>query len=129
MWPARAERPAGNRRRLTTAVHITFVKKILADGQPCAKCADVEARLRAGGHWSRLDEVLIADERDPDSAGMRLARELQVDRAPFFTVRDGGSTTVHTVFFKFLREVLEAPTSAGAEAQEILADNPDLDYV
>jgi len=110
-------------------VHITFVKKILADGQLCAKCGDVEARLRAGGHWPRLDEVLIADERDPDSAGMRLARALHVERAPFFVVREGTATTVHTVFFKFLREVLEAPGTERDEALEILADNPDLDYI
>jgi hypothetical protein len=110
-------------------VHITFVKKILVDGQPCAKCRDVETRLRAGGHWSRLDDVLIADERDPDSAGMRLARELEVERAPFFVVRNGHSTTVHTVYFKFLREVLEAPPTESTEALEILEANPDLDYI
>ena len=60
---------------------------------------------------------------------MRLARELQVERAPFFVVRDGAATTVHTVFFKFLREVLEAPAAEHDEALEILADNPDLDYI
>ena len=110
-------------------MHITFVKKILADGQPCAKCRDVEARLRAGGHWSRLDEVLIADERDPDSPGMHLARKLEVERAPFFVVRDDTSTAVHTVYFKFLREVLEAPGTENDEAREILAGNPELDYI
>ncbi len=110
-------------------MHITFVKKILADGQPCAKCRDVEARLRTAGHWPRLNEVLIADERDPESAGMHLARELEVERAPFFVVRDGTSATVHTVFFKFLREVLEAPATENDEALEILAVNPNLDYL
>ena len=110
-------------------MHITFVKKILADGQPCAKCRDVEARLHAGGHWSRLDEVLTADERDPDSPGMHLARKLEVERAPFFVVRDDTSTTVHTVYFKFLREVLEAPGTHNDEALAILAANPDLDYI
>ena len=50
-------------------MHITFVKKILADGQACRKCRDVEQRLERSGYWSAIDEVIIADERDPDSAG------------------------------------------------------------
>lgn len=108
---------------------ITFVKKILATGEPCAKCADVEARLAAGGYESRIDETLVADERDPTSEGMRIAKRLKVERAPFFVVEKDGVETVYTVFFKFLREVLEAPTSSRAEAAEILRDNPDLDLI
>jgi len=110
-------------------MHITFVKKILATGEPCPKCGDVESRLREGGHWERLDAVVIADERDPESRGMQLASELGVDRAPFFVVEDGAETTVYTVFFKFLREVLDARSSSVDEAKDILASNPDLDYV
>lgn len=108
---------------------ITFVKKILASGEPCAKCADVEARLKAGNYLGRIDETLIADERDPESAGMRLAERLDVERAPFFVVEDNGAEVVYTVFFKFLREVLEAPMSSSSEASEILRDNPDLDLI
>lgn len=124
------------------ATHITFVKKILSDGNPCAKCADVEARLVDGGYLARIDETLIADERDNESPGMVLAHRLEVERAPFFVVRtpredstdtgteDGSDEeTVYTVFFKFLREVLEAPTSKSAEAAEILRDNPELDLL
>jgi hypothetical protein len=87
---------------------ITFVKKILADGQPCAKCADVEKRLRDGGHWDRLDRVVVADERDPDSEGLRLAAEHGVDRAPFFVVEDAAGARIYTVYFKFLKEALGA---------------------
>ena len=112
-------------------MHITFVKKILADGSPCRKCADVEARLRAADHWQRLDEVVVADERDPDSKGMRLARELGVDRAPFFVVVTDHATTVYTVYLKLLREVLGADPEAGstAEAKELLQAHPELDLL
>jgi hypothetical protein len=110
-------------------VKITFVKKILASGEPCAKCADVEARLRQGGHQSRIDEVVIADERDEASAGMHLARLHGVDRAPFFIVEDEGKTTIYTVYFKFLREVLGGRGEPSQEARERLRDNPDLDFL
>ena len=111
-------------------MHITFVKKILANGEPCAKCADVEARLHSGGYFEKIDAVLVADEREATSEGHALATRLGVDRAPFFVVRDAdGAETVYTVFFKFLREVLEAPTSASSEASEILRDNPELDLL
>lgn len=108
---------------------ITFVKKILANGEPCAKCADVEARLRTGNYLARIDETQVADERDPESDGMRTAARLGVERAPFFVVENDGGEVVYTVFFKFLREVLEAPVSNSAEASEILRDNPDLDLI
>ena len=65
---------------------ITFVKKILASGEPCQKCEDVEQRLQKTGQLDRIDATLIADERDDQSAGMLLAKELGVERAPFFIV-------------------------------------------
>jgi len=88
-------------------MHITFVKKRFEDGSTCRKCAEIEQRLLRDGHFSRIDETLVADVADPDSAGMRLARELNVDYAPFFVVRDGGRTEVYTIYLKFVREVLE----------------------
>ncbi|MCG8324480.1 MAG: hypothetical protein MI673_03110 [Thiotrichales bacterium] len=88
---------------------ITMVKKILQDGSPCKKCAEVEQRLTAAGMLDRIDETVIADERDHDSPGMQLAREYQVDRAPFFIVEhEGKSPEIYTVYFKLLKEVLEA---------------------
>ncbi|HMM76535.1 MAG TPA: hypothetical protein PJ986_12555 [Gammaproteobacteria bacterium] len=88
-------------------MHITFVKKRFADGSTCRKCAEVEQRLMRDGHLARIDEVLVADVTDPDSPGMRLARELNVDYAPFFIVREGGRTEIYTVYLKLVREVLE----------------------
>jgi hypothetical protein len=110
-------------------MHITLVKKILANGEPCKKCLDVEERLHRSGHWQRIDEVVIADERDLDSPGMRLAEDLGVDRAPFFIVTEGGEQRIFTVYFKFVKEVLDTEVSSTEAAAEILADNPDLDFL
>src|SRR5262245_35045360 len=129
MRPARAERTAGAHRRVT----ITFVKKILASGELCPKCADVEQRLDRDGVRSHIDRVLVADERDPQSPGVQLAASLGVDRAPFFVVETPLRTTVYTVYLKFLREEINGATSTRdavadtvAESQELLAAHPDL---
>lgn len=110
---------------------ITFVKKVLANGEPCAKCADVQTRMESAGLIDRIDEVLVADERDPNSDGMRLARSLGVDLAPFFVVDTPSGRAVHTVYFKFAREVLNAKNQgdASTEAADILRANPDLDLI
>ncbi len=108
---------------------ITFVKKILASGEPCPKCADVEARLQASGQMARIDETVIADERDPDSPGMQLAALHDVKRAPFFLVEQDAGTQIYTVYFKFAKEVLGKASSSTEKAREILNDNPDLDYI
>ena len=88
-------------------MHITFVKKVLADGTPCRKCTDVEARLKAAGHWSRIDAVCVADERDPASEGWAYAREFGISVAPFFIVREGDTRRVYTIYLQLVREVLE----------------------
>ncbi|GAA5523615.1 hypothetical protein Maes01_00163 [Microbulbifer aestuariivivens] len=93
-------------------MRITLVKKILADGSPCAKCRDVEEKLRENDQLRLIDETIIADERDSDSPGLALAREHQVNRAPFFLVEEEGQEPrVYTVYFKFVKEVLR-PLSA-----------------
>ena len=89
-------------------MHITFVKKRNADGSTCRKCEEIERRLERDGHIARIDEVLIAEVENPDSPGMRLARALDIDHAPFFVVRRVGATEVHTIYLKFVREVLNA---------------------
>lgn len=111
-------------------MHITFVKKILSNGEPCQKCLDVETRLKAAGQFDALDEVIVADERDPQSRGMLLAAEVNADRAPFFVVdNDEGERKVYTVYFKFAKEVLGKAQSKKDEGKEILNDNPDLDFI
>lgn len=108
---------------------ITLVKKVLADGSPCRKCADVIDKLESSGQMSRIDEIIVADERDADSEGMKLAKELNVDRAPFFIVEDAGETEVYTVYMKFVKDVLEQKTEEADELKEIMNDNQDLDFL
>lgn len=87
---------------------ITLVKKILTDGTPCRKCVDVLQKLENSGHMNRIDQVITADTKDPDSEGVRLAKKFNVNRAPFFLVEEmGKETRVFTVYLKFVKEVLE----------------------
>ena len=113
-------------------MEITFVKKALVSGEPCAKCRDVEERLERSGLMSRIDRVVVADECDETSEGMRLARRHDVDRAPFFIVVDGERTTVYTVYLKFVRDVFggePTPESEVEEARDLLRAHPDLDLI
>ena len=86
---------------------ITFVKKIKADGEPCRKCADVQERLESGNQMRYIDSTVIADERDPQSDGMKLAQQHQVEQAPFFVVEDEqGQTKIYTIYFQLVKEVI-----------------------
>jgi len=109
-------------------MHVTFVKKIKLDGSPCRKCVEVEDRLHSAGLMTRIDRVVIADERDATSEGMRLAAERGVDAAPFFIVDDDGKKLIYTSYVKLLKEVLETKTTEEEEAKDILARN-DLDFL
>lgn len=109
---------------------ITLVKKILADGSPCQKCGDVLEKLESSRQIDRIDEILVADERDPTSPGILLAKELNVERAPFFVVeQEDGSRSVYTVYLKFAKEVLGQQQKAADEAREILENSSDLDFL
>lgn len=108
---------------------ITLVKKILADGSPCRKCVDVLEKLESSGQMASIDEVLVADERDPSSPGLALAKALDVNRAPFFVVEDGDKTEVYTVYMKFVKDVLEQKTDESEELKEIMDNNEDLDFL
>ena len=111
-------------------MRITFVKKILASGEPCRKCREVEQRLEDAGHMAAIDRVLIADERDHDSEGMILSQKLNVDLAPFFVVEDGDETRVYTVYFKFVKEELDNQVrTTDQDSEDILRSNPDLDFI
>lgn len=109
--------------------HITLVKKIKADGSPCRKCGDVLERIGRDGVWSRIDRVVIADERDPSSEGMRLAERHGVERAPFFLVeRPGEPVQVYTVYMRLLREVLQKRADERDEAAELM-NTVELDFI
>jgi gamma-glutamylcysteine synthetase len=109
---------------------ITMVKKILADGSPCKKCGEVLERMEQDDQLRLIDDIIIADERDPASDGMLLASELAVDRAPFFVVQhDDGSREVYTIYLKFVKEVLQKKTSEAEELKELLDNSADLDFL
>ena len=110
-------------------MRITFVKKILANGEPCGKCADVQSRLERDGYLDRIDRIIVADERDPESEGMRIATELGIARAPFFLVEEPSKTTVYDIYFKFVNEVMKAGASEVESARDLLHQNPDLDFI
>lgn len=109
---------------------ITLVKKLFADGSACKKCAEVEAKMQQADQLKHIDQVLLADKADPQSPGMLLAAQYKVDRAPFFIVEaQGAPPKIYTVYFKFVKEVLNTQISEDEEIQEILNDNPDLDFI
>ena len=109
---------------------ITFVKKILANGEPCPKCGDIERRLLDGGYMDRIDRTVIADERDPQSEGMLLATKHDVARAPFFIVEDADETRVYTVYFRFIKDELDTEISQSiSDLQDAIRSNPNLDRV
>ena len=88
---------------------ITFVKKVLADGSPCKKCNEVIAKMEAADQLRLIDSIVVADEANPESEGMLLAAKHDVSKAPFFIVeQDDGSVAIHTIYFKFVKEVLNA---------------------
>lgn len=87
---------------------ITLVKKILADGSPCKKCGEVIGKMEAADQLRFIDNIVIADEADPESEGMVLAAKHEVTKAPFFIVEDdNGNTTIYTIYFKFVKEVID----------------------
>lgn len=88
-------------------MHITFVKKILSSGELCKKCREVSERLEADGLIASINHIAIADERDANSEGMKLARQHSVERAPFFLVEEEGVISAYDVYFKFKKLMSE----------------------
>ena len=111
-------------------MHITFVKKIKTDGTPCRKCAEVQARLEKDNYIQKIDEIVIADESDKNSKGMRLAKEYSIEQAPFFIVDDEKKgITIYTVYFKFINEIFNKKINEKEIAKEILDADHNLDYI
>lgn len=104
-------------------MHITMVKKRLADGSDCKKCEEAMTHLQSRGLWSRIDEVVWAFEDDPASPGMVLGQRLGVERAPFFIVRDEQGESVYTSVLQLVRDRFGATVTAAQQAQTIDADD------
>ena len=111
-------------------MYITMVKKIMEDGSPCRKCVEVEQRLRKQSLLDRINNIVVADERDPESEGIRIAQKYEVKQAPFFIVEEEGKLPViYTVYFQFIKEVFRDSVSEKQEIDEIMQMNPDIDYI
>jgi hypothetical protein len=104
-------------------MHITMVKKRLADGSDCRKCNQAAEHLKSRGLWERIDEVVLADERDPGGAGMQLAARYAVDTAPFFIVRDDAGEQVYTSVMRLIQERLGKRVSDEERARAIDPDD------
>lgn len=98
-------------------MRITMVKKQLANGEPCEKCAQTEEMLRRRGLWDEIAEVVWAIEGDPESAGNRIGARHGVRVAPFFVVEtDDGAEEVVTSPLKLIRRYFpDAPRTEGAQ--------------
>ena len=104
-------------------MHITIVKKKLADGSDCRKCAEITEHLQSRGLWDRIDEVVWALENDPQSPGMILGARLGVERAPFFVVRDEQGEHVYTSVLQLIRERLGQAVTTHDEARDVDPDD------
>jgi hypothetical protein len=73
--------------------------------------------------------VVIAQEGDLSSEGMRLSEIYQVDRAPFFLVANpSGEVQVYTVYFKLLRDVLKPVKQKQSALSDLLKPEPTADF-
>lgn len=103
-------------------MYITMVKKRLADGSDCRKCNQAAEHLKSRGLWQRIDDVVLADERDPSSAGMQLAARFGIETAPFFVVRDEAGEHVYTSVMRLIQDRLGRAVS---DRQRAGAIDPD----
>lgn len=104
-------------------MHVTMVKKRLKDGSECRKCAEAVEHLRSRGLLDRIDEIVWAVEDDPDSPGMELSRRLDVERAPFFVVRENGEEKVYLSVLRLIGERLGKKVSDQEHARQVDPDD------
>jgi len=109
---------------------VTFVKKLLADGQACAKCRDVERRLRDDGLLDRIDHTVVAVEDDPTSDGAVLAARHGVQRAPFFLIaRPDGAVQVIESYLAFKRRFAAGANESASDLADTIDRHPDLAFI
>ena len=95
---------------------IIFVKKILADGSACKKCIEVQQKMEAANQMRFITDIAVADEKNPESAGMELATQYNINRAPFFIVeKESGEIEVYTIYFKLVKEVFSKLSQTAAQ--------------
>jgi len=100
-------------------MHITMVKKRLADGSECRKCEEATAHLQSRGLWGHVNEIVWAQEDDAESPGMVLGTRLGVERAPFFVVRDESGEAVYVSVLQLVRDRFGVDVTSAQQAQAI----------
>jgi hypothetical protein len=111
-------------------MNITLVKKIKADGNLCRKSAEVFEKLNDLKLLGQIDKIIFANEKKPLGEGMSLALKYRVKAAPFFIVeRDNEHTKIYTSYYILFKEVLKYQVSENEELSEIMAQNPNLDFL
>ncbi|PAX46950.1 hypothetical protein [Brunnivagina elsteri] len=110
-------------------MYIKLVTKIKTDGNLCRKSARVLNELESLDLLHRIDEIISADERQATSEGFTLANKYQVQSAPFFIVEDDGLIRLYTAYYQFMKDVFQVSISEEDEISEIIARNPELDYI
>lgn len=105
-------------------MQITMVKKRLANGNPCDKCAQTEEMLRRRGFWDRIDEVVWVIEGDDRSEGAKLGKTHGVEVAPFFILNhEDGSVAVYTSPLRLIRDHFSAPAPESVAPPESVASS------
>jgi hypothetical protein len=104
-------------------MRVTMVKKRLLDGSECRKCREATAYLQSRGLWTRIDEIVWAQDGDAGSPGMVLGRQFGVGQAPFFIVREPHGDTVYVSVLQLVRERLDIAVTAAQAAQAIDPDD------
>jgi phosphoadenosine phosphosulfate reductase len=101
-----------------------MVKKQLASGETCEKCAQAEEMLKRRGHWERIDDVVWVIEGDDASPGAQLAARLGVKLAPFFIIRnETGDEEVYTSALRLARDLFTETTAPSASAPAPVSDD------
>ena len=111
-------------------MNITVVAKVKVDGSLCRKSARVWEKLQQAQLLNQIDRIVFAQANKPSNQGLSLAIQHQVAAAPFFIVeQEDGSTQVYTAYSDFFQKVLNYQVSEIEEISEIMASNPDLDFI
>ena len=112
-------------------MNIKLVQKIKLDGNSCRKSARVLNDLKELNLLEKIDEIIAADEREQStSEGFKLARKYQVSSAPFFIVEnDEGIIQIYTAYYRLMKDIFKISVSEDDEISEMMAQNPELDYI
>ncbi|KST65359.1 hypothetical protein [Mastigocoleus testarum] len=110
---------------------IKLVQKIKLDGNPCRKSAKILNSLHELNLIDKIDAIISADERNPhNNEGFILASQYQVSSAPFFIVEnDEGEPKIYTAYYRFMKDIFNISIPEKEEISEIMAQNPELDYI